>query len=154
MTTKAMILGSAAHAILSSPMALGKTSAQMERADEVVISPGGAGFELSGERRLHVVERDADLPDRLCIERHSRFYSTAITFVGVRIEGAESRDVVEYCQSERWVRLAIRNDDDKIKREPGSSTALQATLLEDVEIEVYWKVQPSRQVRRALRRIA
>lgn len=133
MTSKAIIIGSAASLLIAS---------------------GDKDFlPVDDERRLAPVDRDPDLPDRLSIERDSPFYSSAIQFVGVRIAGVESRDVVEYCISGRWVRLAVRNEADEIKRDPERRPhGLQTTRLDGVEIEPYWRQQPSRQIRRALRR--
>jgi hypothetical protein len=94
------------------------------------------------------------IPDRLCIEGNSRYHSPATPYIGVRINGSaeDSGDVVEYCVSGRWVRLGVRGTDGSINRVPGKLHDLETTRLDDVAVEVYWRIQPSRQVRRALAR--
>lgn len=95
------------------------------------------------------------IPDRLCIEGDSPYHSAATPYIGVKINGSteDSGDVVEYCVSKRWVRLGVRPEPGKpIKRVPGSMYKLETTRLDDVAVEVYWRTQPSRQVRRALAR--
>ncbi len=92
------------------------------------------------------------IPDRLCIESHSRYHSPATPYIGVRIDGSDedSGDVVEYCVSERWVRLGVRGADGQINRV--GRYGLETTTLRAVAVEVYWRIPPSRQVRRALAR--
>lgn len=93
------------------------------------------------------------IPNRLCIEGNSRFHSAATPYIGVRIDGEESKDVVEYCVSGRWVRLGKRaTPGGPILRKPFSVHELQTEMLHDVTVEPYWRSQPSRQVRRALAR--
>lgn len=51
-------------------------------------------------------ERPA-LPDHLSIDPRSRFYNPAVFEheVGIRLNGKLREDVVEYCISERWVKV-------------------------------------------------
>jgi Protein of unknown function (DUF3297) len=48
-------------------------------------------------------------PDRLCTEPRSMFYDEAVLArgIGVRFNGEDRTNVVEYCVSEGWVRLAV-----------------------------------------------
>lgn len=92
------------------------------------------------------------IPDRLCIEGDSPFYSSATLYVGVRIDGEQNSDVVEYSVSGRWVRLGVRGSDGQIKRVPMHRYRLETTRQDDVTVEPYWREKPSRQVRRAMAR--
>lgn len=140
MTTKAIILGGTA-AIISSG-----------GANSVFIAPQQTGKTAAMERRFEVIE--SDLPDRLCLEQNSRFFSTSCSFVGCVVNGEDSSDVVEYCASERWVRLAVRDETGKIRRDRERwPHGLLTTRLDDADVKPYWRKTPSRQVRRALRRL-
>ena len=46
-------------------------------------------------------------PDRLCIDPASTFHNAALLErgVGIRFNGTEKNNVVEYCISEGWVRV-------------------------------------------------
>jgi hypothetical protein len=47
------------------------------------------------------------LPDRLCTEADSPFFNEEVFAhdIGIRFNGAEKTNVVEYCISEGWVRV-------------------------------------------------
>lgn len=92
------------------------------------------------------------IPDRLSIEGDSPFFSSATLYVGVRLDGEENRDVVEYCVSGGWARLGVRGADGQIKRAGGHPYRLETTRRDKVAVEPYWRIEPSRQVRRAMAR--
>jgi Protein of unknown function (DUF3297) len=48
-------------------------------------------------------------PDHLCTEPRSKFYDEAVLArgIGVRFNGEDRTNVVEYCVSEGWVRLSV-----------------------------------------------
>lgn len=50
---------------------------------------------------------DTTLPDRLSIDPSSPFFNEEVlkSEVGIRFNGAEKTNVVEYCISEGWVRV-------------------------------------------------
>lgn len=92
----------------------------------------------------------SEFPDRLCIEAMSKFFSTSCAYVGVRVDGVESNDIVEYCLSGRWVRIGQRDAGNNLIRE---RLNFKTTHKWDVDIELYWRYPASRQVRRALKRV-
>ncbi len=91
------------------------------------------------------------IPDRLSIDRSSRFYTSAGSVVGVVFEGEDiTGRVVEFCKSGGWVRLVDR----KL-----SGTALSRYQVETApkafgKVQPFWRAQPSRQIRRQLARIS
>ena len=91
-----------------------------------------------------------EFPDRLSIEPQSKFFSTSCAHVGVLLNGKPGTTVIEYCRSGRWVRLGEFGEDGFLKK---VNRKYVATQLWDVDIELYWRVRPSRQVRRALKRV-
>lgn len=92
-----------------------------------------------------------EFPDRLSIERGSRYYSSACEFIGVNIDGVESKNIVAYHCSGRTARVAIRTENGSLI--PDGRGGYKSEVVNDVDIEVFWRVQPSRQVKRALRRM-
>lgn len=48
------------------------------------------------------------MPDRLSLDPHSDFYDAATLErgVGIRFNGEEKTNVVEYCVSEGWIKVA------------------------------------------------
>lgn len=88
------------------------------------------------------------LPDRLCIERDSPFFTNLGSHVGVRIDGQEVQNAVEYSVKEGWIREATPGADGKVNAE----AARKATKRFGV-VSVYWRMTPSRQVRRQLARV-
>lgn len=63
-------------------------------------------------RRIAAVVRP---PDRLSVDRRSEFYDEYILSfgVGIRFNGRERADVVEYCVSERWIKVRVRGAKDR-----------------------------------------
>lgn len=84
------------------------------------------------------------------MERSSDYFYDACEFIGVRVNGEEQAQTVEFCVSGRWARIAILNPDKTLKRDVNRT--IRTTKVEGVDIEVYWRLKPSRQVRRALAR--
>lgn len=123
----------------------------------VVVKPQNCGkTEMSRQAAGQIAEAMTPpdgIPDRLCIERNSRFNSPAVDYIAVRIDGQErDSDVVEYCISEGWARIGVKGPDGRILRQPGRVYDLQTNRLSGVKVEPYWKSPPPRNVRRALAR--
>lgn len=79
--------------------------------------------------------REDGTPVRLSIEPHSPFFWAGIScHIGVRVNEVERNDIREYCSEGGWVTTAKGH-------EPG------------VKVEPYWRIQPSRQIRRQLKRL-
>jgi hypothetical protein len=55
------------------------------------------------------------LPDRLATDAKSPHHDAALLArgVGIRFNGAEKTNVVEYCVSEGWIRVAVGNTVDR-----------------------------------------
>lgn len=83
------------------------------------------------------VKLDPTIPDRVCVERSSRYYVGGIgRMLGVLIDGKEYKDVIEYSVSGGWARIR------------GQTEAVYGTIAP------YWHTPPSRQVRRQLARMS
>ncbi|RJF75091.1 DUF3297 family protein [Rhodopseudomonas palustris] len=56
-----------------------------------------------------------ELPDRLSVEESSPYYNEAVLAldVGIRFKGQEKTNVIEYCVSEGWIRVAAGNAKDR-----------------------------------------
>lgn len=63
-------------------------------------------------RRIAAVVRP---PNRLSVDRRSKFYDEYILSfgVGIRLNDRERTDVVEYCVSERWIKVRVRGAKDR-----------------------------------------
>lgn len=94
---------------------------------------------------------DPDLPKRLSVERMSRHYIHVGPLVGVKLDGEEVVDVIEYDAIGGWVRIASRVAG-KIAWSAGGRALNTMTLYG--RVEPYWRAPPTRQVRRQLRRKA
>lgn len=88
------------------------------------------------------------LPDRLSIMRSSKFYTNCGSYVGVKLDGDEQEHVVEFCVSEGWVKIGEPGADGKV-----SLWAAENAEKASGEVETFWKMQPSRQVRRQFARL-
>ncbi|MCC2097511.1 MAG: DUF3297 family protein [Hyphomicrobiales bacterium] len=55
------------------------------------------------------------LPDRLCTDANSPFYDETVFSreIGIRFNGAEKTNVVEYCVSEGWIRVEAGKSKDR-----------------------------------------
>lgn len=94
---------------------------------------------------------DPECPDRVSISRSSSHYYPMIgLYLGVRINGEERKDVVEYCASEGWAKIGEKDDKGDIKTDWKGNP--KSTTKYDVHVAPYWKERPSRQVRRAMLR--
>lgn len=90
----------------------------------------------------------SDLPDRLSVDRSSRFFTAVGAYVGVRFNGVEQAGAVEFCVSGGWVRIGQPNLKGKITQKE----AVEAPKSYG-KVETYWRMTPSRQVRRQLARV-
>ncbi|MBM4231674.1 MAG: DUF3297 family protein [Gammaproteobacteria bacterium] len=56
-----------------------------------------------------------NFPDRLSVDRSSRYYDEVILarHVGIRLNGSEYHNVEEYCISQGWIRTTIGNTVDR-----------------------------------------
>ncbi|KPF96463.1 DUF3297 family protein [Rhodopseudomonas palustris] len=59
--------------------------------------------------------QNIELPDRLSVEESSPYYNEAVLAldVGIRFKGQEKTNVIEYCVSEGWIRVAAGNAKDR-----------------------------------------
>jgi len=59
--------------------------------------------------------QNTELPDRLSIEPNSPYYNAALLEldVGVRFKGQDKTNVIEYCVSEGWIRVAAGTAKDR-----------------------------------------
>jgi hypothetical protein len=73
-----------------------------------------------------MVKADLNVPDRLSIEKDSPYYNAAFMNVEVIIDGKLRRgDVVEYCVSESWARVWIRNSRGEFTKERGRARTIR-----------------------------
>lgn len=79
------------------------------------------------------------LPDRLCIDKSSPYFGDpALTNrIGVRFKGVERTNVVEYCVSEGWVRLGVRDYRGRMSQYGDGNW--RATPRTQGLVEPYWK---------------
>lgn len=88
------------------------------------------------------------IPRRLSIERSSPYYTNAGVHVGVILDGVLHDHCVEFSVVEGWVRVAKPGPDGKV-----TQYSVQRAEKKFGKVEVFWKSQPSRQVRRQLARL-
>lgn len=90
------------------------------------------------------------IPNRLCIERDSRFYVSAGSYIGVRLDGEDvSGRVVEFNVTMGWVRLIPQHMSGK----PIGKYEMGQAVRTFGKVEPFWRLTPSRQVRRQIARI-
>jgi hypothetical protein len=104
------------------------------------------GTPMSEEIDIPGADLDPDIPLRMSVERRSRYYAGVGQFLGVRIDGKDAQNVIEYDVTGGWARIA------KGGKVRWDHRGLADTDTVHGKIEPYWRVQPSRQVRRQLRR--
>lgn len=80
---------------------------------------------------------DGSIPDRVCIESHSPYYWPGYRNLGVKIDGeVRRRDVVEFCVSEGWARVFVRNSVGQLKIDRERGRYLDECITG--KIEPYW----------------
>lgn len=90
------------------------------------------------------------LPKRVCIEHDSPYYTPCGSYIGVRFKGEDvTGRVVEYNVTMGWVRLVAP----ELTGKPLTRQQIKAAEQRFGEVEPYWRIQPSRQVRRQLERM-
>jgi hypothetical protein len=59
--------------------------------------------------------QNIELPDRLSVEESSPYYNETVLAldVGIRFKGQEKTNVIEYCVSEGWIRVAAGTAKDR-----------------------------------------
>lgn len=160
--------------VVTAPASMGKTSAltrfvmdgetfQMDDGelidpDRVMISTDQTTYMVASpeesERRLEEMlnptpSTDFDgLPNRLSIDRSSPHHTSCGAYVGVKIDGVEAPNCIEFCVSEGWVRLGNPANARVSQRE------IETAPKQYGKVEVWWKAKPSRQVRRQMARLA
>lgn len=89
------------------------------------------------------------LPNRLSIDRSSRFYTSAGVVVGLVFDGQDvTGRVVEFDRDGGWVRLA-----NVLPGKTVSSHDVRTAPKSFGKVQPYWRGNPSRQMRRQLARI-
>jgi hypothetical protein len=76
------------------------------------------------------------IPDRVSIEQDSPHFFPAYAMLGVKVNGKDSNQVVEFCQSEGWARLCLRNGKGVMKRD---SRGKPITTTVAASIDPYWR---------------
>ena len=89
------------------------------------------------------------IPDRLSVLRGSPYYVGGGPQIGVKLDGIEQQHAIEFCVSGGWVEVAKPDADGRVSVRAAQDAKKQAGV-----VETYWKVQPSRQVRRQLARMS
>ena len=103
---------------------------------------------LETRRYVIVDEKFQGTPDRICIERTSRYYAPFGYILGVIFKGEEVPNCVEFSVSGKWVRIGKPDADGRMSpREAARAEKRFGNVL------VYWRSPPSRQVRRQMLRI-
>lgn len=96
------------------------------------------------------------LPSRLCIEPGSRYFSGAASVIGVRLDGKEVVECIEYAvlddEQNGWVRVGQRRNGKLVRVHLQTNIAYASTQLYG-KVEPYFRQPASRQVRRQLARL-
>jgi hypothetical protein len=96
----------------------------------------------------------SEFPDRISIEPSSKYFSSSAHYIGIRVKLKQSevevKDCIEYCSSGRWLIMGKRDSMGRLIRVKG---LYHSQTFYDADFEVYWRHKPSRQIRRALKRI-
>lgn len=119
--------------------------------NRIAIIAAGVATALASGAKASVTVHDeiepdvtSEFPDRLSVEPNSRYYTSVGSYVGVKLEGEIVEQVVEFCISEGWIR--------KGKKGMTLADAAAAPKIRG-KVEAFWRMQPSRQIRRQLARI-
>lgn len=90
------------------------------------------------------------IPARLSIERESPYYTSCGGYVGVKLDGEDVNGrVVEYSVNLGWVRLVPP----ELSGKPLDRYQARKAEKHFGKVEVYWRMTPSRQIRRQLARM-
>jgi hypothetical protein len=117
-------------------MVLAAGAAALMAGAAVAAAPAGA----SPTPSLPPPDPQEPLPDRLCIDERSPFFGPPelTNRIGVRFKGVERDNVVEYCVSEGWVRLGVRDYRGRMSKYGDGNW--RATPRTQGLVEPYWKV--------------
>ena len=153
MTKRALIVGASsltASAIAASLRDSGEAfvmdDGKLIDPDSVTILPRQQGkTEYLVKQTIPTTDSDG-LPNRLSIDRSSRYYTNCGAYIGVKLDGVEAPNCIEFCVSEGWVRL-------------GAGGVVTRGEVRDApkkygKVELWWRSPPSRQVRRQIARLA
>lgn len=139
--------------VMKSP-SMGKTEQAIPAVMEAVTGAEAAQLSARQQGKMDYITKspiptvDSDgLPNRLSIERSSPYYTNCGAYVGVRIDGEEAPNCIEFSVSGGWVRLASGNG-------PVSTHEAKTAPRKHGKVEAYWRATPSRQVRRQIARMA
>jgi hypothetical protein len=75
------------------------------------------------------------LPDRLSVEKDSPFFDSRYRHVGVRVQGQDVTNVIEYDKNSGWILQGIRDSAGRWKMERGRVV----TVKRFVPFDVYWR---------------
>ena len=75
------------------------------------------------------------IPDRVSMDIASQFYRSDYRQLGLKIDGREVQNCVEFCISEGWARLYINDSRGQPKQERGKFVAVR----KHGKIEPYWR---------------
>lgn len=153
--TAAIIAGTTAHAAIARDLALGGTAfvdGEGNRVDpeSVVIRPAthGKSEVVSAIADALIDQKSSfDFPDRLSMDRRSPYFSAATSHIGIRLDGVEMTQAVEYCITGRWVRIADARPGEKLSQDQVTGAKRRYGT-----VEVFWRREPNRQIRRQLQR--
>lgn len=79
------------------------------------------------------------IPDRVCIEQWSPHYFEDYKHIGVKINDKPINNCYEFCISEGWVKLLLKDSRGNYKRERGR---LLWIMHKGMKVEPYWRDTP------------
>jgi hypothetical protein len=130
MSKRAMILGAAASIALASNEGNMVAVGARQQGKTEPVEPNG-------------------IPDRLSIQQSSPFFTSVGSYVGVRLDGEDVNNrVIEFCVSGGWVRIGTPDASGRMPR-----SEVEGAARKYGKVETYWRMQPSRQIRRQLARM-
>lgn len=135
---------------------MGKTEHMASAADFATEALANAGRGVMGDEEVRkemnqtVTEgpESNGIPNRLSMLRSSPYFTTAGAFFGVKLNGVEVPHVVEFNVNAGWIKVGSPGPDGKV--------TLAAAMNPETrlgKVETFWKMQPSRQVRRQFARM-
>lgn len=96
------------------------------------------GETFAGGVPIDPADRDP-IPDRVSLEQDSPHFFAGYPMLGVKVNGRESTQIVEFCKSEGWARLCLRDHRGRMKRD---SSGRPLTTTVSGTIQPYWRDQP------------